>query len=286
VAIDFDALTRWEFEEQQHPFTRRDTILYALGVGLGFPACDPDQLPFLYEEELRALPTMAVVLGYRGFWMKDPATGIDWKKVLHSGQAITVYQPLPVDGVITSRLRISALIDKGRDRGAILAVQRQICSDRGERLATVEQVSLLRGDGGFGRSYGAVEPTPSVPTRPADTIVDLRTFERSALIYRLSGDYNPLHIDPRVAGEAGFPRPILHGLCTFGVIGHALLKGPIAYRTERFHSLKGRFTNPVYPGDTIRTELWMEAARRIAIRARALERDVVVFDSGVAELKT
>jgi len=283
MAIDFDKLINWRFAEQRHEFTRRDTILYALGIGLGVPACNRDQLSFLYEEGLRSLPTMAAVLGYRGFWMKDPATGIDWRRVLHGEQAITLYKPLPVEGIVVSRVRVSALIDKGREKGAILAVERQLSELDGDLLATIGQVSLLRGDGGFGRSSGSLAPLQRVPERQPDILIDLPTSDRAALIYRLSGDYNPLHIDPDIAAEAGFPRPILHGLCTFGVVGHALLKGCLNYEVSRLRSLRGRFTAAVYPGDTIRTELWKESTGFVSIRARAVERDVVVFDQGCAE---
>ena len=283
MAIDFDELLNWKFEEQRHVFTRRDTILYALGVGLGVPACSLEQLPFLYEEGLRALPTMAAVLGYQGFWMKDPATGIDWRRVLHGEQSIALHKALPVEGTVVSRVRVSALIDKGREKGAILAIERQIRELGGDLLATVEQVSFLRGDGGFGKSSGSLRSLQRVPEREPDIVIDLPTCERAALIYRLSGDYNPLHIDPQVAAEGGFSRPILHGLCTFGVVGHALLKGRLRYQEERLRGLRGRFTAPVYPGETIRTELWNQEAGRTSIRARAVERDVLVFDQGCAE---
>src|ERR1700722_979723 len=144
MSIDADVLANWKFADQEHVFTRRDTILYALGVGLGVPATDPNQLTFLYEKGLRALPTMAVVLGYRGFWMQDSKTGINWQRVLHSGQSITLYAALPVEGAVLSRQRITGLVDKGPDRGAVLTVERDIFSTSGTLLAQVEQSSVLR----------------------------------------------------------------------------------------------------------------------------------------------
>jgi acyl dehydratase len=284
MSINADVLANWKFADQQYTFTRRDTMLYALGVGLGVTATDPNQLTFLYEKELRALPTMAVMLGYRGFWMQDPATGIDWRRVLHSGQSVTLHALLPVEGVVVSRQRVTGLIDKGRDKGAILVVERDIFRADGQTLlAQVEQTSVLRGDGGFGRSFGSVRPTEKVPERVADWIIDLPTLPQAALLYRLSGDYNPLHADPEVAAAAGFPRPILHGLCTFGVVGQALLGACAGWNPARIRSLRGRFAAPVYPGESIRTEIWLDGVNGVRLRARSIERDVVVFDHGYAE---
>lgn len=283
MTIDFETLRNWHFPEMRHSFTRRDTILYALGVGLGTPSIDEAQLPFVYEEQLHALPTMATVIGYRGFWLKDPATGVDWKQVLHGEHAIRFHAPLPVEGEVISRQYVSALIDKGEGRGAVLSLTREIRTEDDMPLATIEHVSLLRGDGGFGQSFGTVRSLPPIPDRMADEVVTLQMSDRAALIYRLSGDYNPLHIDPEVARAAGFPRPIAHGLCTYGLVGHAVLRAGCAYRTELLHSLAGRFSAPVYPGETIQVELW-RTDDTLAVRATALERKVVVFDRGLAQI--
>ncbi|KMS61907.1 3-alpha,7-alpha,12-alpha-trihydroxy-5-beta-cholest-24-enoyl-CoA hydratase [Sphingobium baderi LL03] len=284
MAIDFERLSHWSFPEKRHLLTRRDTMLYALGVGLGMPADDPAQLDFLYEPNLLALPTMAVVLGYRGFWLQDPQTGVDWKKVLHGEQRITLHAPLPVEGEVISRQFVSALIDRGLDKGAILTLTRELLDEQGALLARIEHLSMLRGDGGFGQSFGTAEPPAPVPMRQPDIVTDLPMSERAALIYRLSGDYNPLHIDPAVARSAGFHKPIVHGLCTFGLVGHALLKAHADYQPQRIRGLGGRFSAPVFPGETIRVESWDDRKGRIAIRARALERDVVIFDRGLASI--
>ncbi len=281
MAIDFERLRDWSFPELRHRVTPRDTILYALGVGLGVPADDPGQLSFLYEKDLLALPTMAVVLGYRGFWLQDPATGVDWRKVLHGEQRISLHAPLPVEGEVVTRQYVSALIDRGPGRGAILTLTRELLGDDGALLARIEHLSLLRGDGGFGGSHGTAEPPPPCPDRAPDLVTDLPMSERAALIYRLSGDYNPLHVDPEVARSAGFERPIVHGLCTFGLVGHALLKAHADYKPDRLRSLGGRFSSPVFPGETIRVESWVEP-NRVAVRARSRERDMVIFDRGSA----
>jgi acyl dehydratase len=285
VPIDHDKLMNWRFEDVEHRYTERDSILYALGVGFGISPTDPHQLRFIYEQDLQALPTMAVVLGYPGFWAKDPNTGIDWKRVLHGEQDLTVFRPLPPAGTAVGRTRITRLFDRGQEKGAVLYSARDVIDKAsGERLASVTMSAILRGDGGFGGPSGPM-PTPHpMPTGNPDFACDLPTLHQAALIYRLSGDYNPLHIDPAVAAAAGFKHPILHGLCTFGVVGHAILKTLCGYRRERLKSMRLRFTSPVYPGETIRTEMWRQAAT-VSFRARAVERDAVVVNNGLAEVE-
>lgn len=284
VAIDAETLMNWRFEDLVHNYAARDTILYALGVGLGMPATDPDQLRYVYEEGLLALPTMAVVLGYPGFWAKDARTGIDWRRVLHGEQGLRLFKPLPPAGTVVGRTRITGLVDKGKERGALLFSERDVI-DRatGELLCTLAMTAVLRGDGGFGGPAGPAPVPHALPARAPDLVCELPTIEQSALLYRLSGDYNPLHADPAVARAAGFPRPILHGLCTFGVVGHALLKALCDYRAERLKSMQVRFSAPVFPGETIRTEIWRDGGE-ISFRARAAKRDVVVINNGRAEI--
>jgi acyl dehydratase len=284
LPIDPEKLLSWRFEDLEHSYTERDTMLYALGVGLGIPPGDPDQLRFVYEHELRALPTMAVVLGYPGFWVKDPRAGIDWKRVLHGEQGLTLFKPLPAAGTVIGRTRVTGLVDKGKEKGAFLFSERDVIDKAsGELLCTLSATTVLRGDGGFGGPSGPT-PTPHpIPERAPDLVCDLPTLEQAALIYRLSGDYNPLHADPTVAKAVGFPRPILHGLCTYGVVGHALLRSLCGYRPERLRSMQVRFSAPVFPGETIRTEMWRDDGT-VSFRARVVGRDAVVINNGRAEI--
>jgi acyl dehydratase len=266
-------------------YTRRDTILYALGVGVGLedPA-DAAELRFVYERDLLALPTLAIVLAAPPFWFDDPGLGIDWKRLLNAGQELRLTCPLPVEGKVCTRLRIDAIWDKGREKGAIMESTRTLLDETGRELASIKQMHFLRGNGGFGGP-----PPPKVPDalppadRSADRIVDLPTRPEQALIYRLSGDLNPLHIDPAVGRSAGFSRPILHGSCTFGIVGRAVLRAAADNDPARLRHFGARFSSPVYPGETIRTEVWRDGAE-IRFRARVLERDVVVLDRGVATL--
>lgn len=284
MAIDPERLLNWPFEDLEHTYTEKDTILYALGVGAGSDPLDGKQLRFVYEENLRALPTMAVVLGYPGFWLKNPETGVDWTKVLHGEQGLQVFRPLPAAGTVIGRSRVTDLIDKGAGKGAILYIERDIIDKAtGELLCKVTGSSFLRGDGGFGGKSGPTPKPHPMPERAPDLTVALPTLPQAALIYRLSGDYNPLHADPEVAASAGFRAPILHGLCTYGVVGRALVDAIGDGDPDSMRRMDVRFTSPVYPGETVVTEIWRGEGGGVSFRARVRERDVVVINNGYAE---
>ncbi|MEA2872354.1 MAG: hypothetical protein QOH67_2330 [Hyphomicrobiales bacterium] len=285
MALDVDKLLNWPFEELRHEYSARDTMLYALGLGLGSDPLDEEQLRFVYEKDLRALPTMAVVLAYPGFWLHDPATGVNWKKILHGEQGIIWHAPIPPATSVVGRTRVTDIIDKGAEKGSLLFSERVVSDAKtDEKLVTLTGTTVLRGDGGFGGPAKQAPAPHGIPQRAPDAVCDLPTSPNAALIYRLSGDYNPLHADPEIARAAGFPRPILHGLCSLGVAGHALLKTAAGYDPARFKSMRLRFTAPVFPGETIRTEMWIDGAQ-VSFRARLRERDVVVLDNGLAEIQ-
>ncbi|MBM3531514.1 MAG: 3-alpha,7-alpha,12-alpha-trihydroxy-5-beta-cholest-24-enoyl-CoA hydratase [Alphaproteobacteria bacterium] len=284
MAVDPARLLSYEIPEIVQDLTTRDTILYALSVGLGADPLDKDQLRFVYEDALLALPTMATVLGYAGFWLKHPDAGVDWVKVVHAEQGIRIHQPLPVEGRLVGRTRVTGLVDKGAGKGALLYSERRVTDVAGNLVATLDQTTFLRGDGGCGGTTGPAKVPHPTPERAPDLILDLETSPSQALIYRLNGDYNPLHADPGVATKAGFPRPILHGLATYGVVGHALLKALCGYRPESLKAMDCRFTAPVFPGETIRTEIWHEDGGSAAFRARVIERDAIVLSNGRAEV--
>lgn len=283
MPFDYATLKSRQFEPVRQELTARDVIAYSLGVGYGYDPTDEHQLPFVYEADLAAPPTMAAVLAHPGFWMKDPATGVDWKKVLHAEQRIALHGPLPVGGTVVGRNRIKAIVDKGPDKGAIVYQERTVESEGGALLATVEQTVFCRGDGGLDASDAPPPPPAAPPDTPPDEICDLPTMPQSALLYRLSGDTNPLHADPAVAAAAGFPRPILHGLCTYGVAGHAVLRTYCDYDPAALTGLFARFSAPVFPGETIRTELWRRDGS-VAFRSLVVERGVVVLSHGHATL--
>jgi acyl dehydratase len=285
MPINPEILLNWKFPELEHSYTERDTMLYALGLGCGADPLDQGQLQFVYEDGLRALPSMAVVLGYPGFWISDPGTGVDWKKVLHGEQEITIFKPLPAAGTVIGRTRVTGVFDKGKDKGAVLVSERDVIDKAsGDLLCRLTSTTMMRGDGGFGGPSGPLPAPHPLPDRAPDQTASIATLPQAALIYRLSGDYNPLHADPAVARSGGFDRPILHGLCTFGVVCRALLDVVCGNDPAKLRKMQVRFSAPVYPGETIVTELWKESGGVVSFRARVAQRDLVVINNGRAEI--
>lgn len=286
MPIDYDKLISWKIPEVEQELTKRDTMLYALGVGLGADPCDSDQLKFVYEQNLEALPSMAIVLGYPGPWHANTGTGITRSHVVHGEQGFTIHKPLPVEGTVLGLTKVTGVLDKGKDKGALVLTE---CTVRdkatGDTICTLMSTTFCRADGGFGGPSGPAKPQHPIPATPPDATCDLPTMPQAALIYRLSGDYNPLHADPAYAQKAGFKMPILHGRCTFGVAGHALLKTCCGYDPARFRSMEGRFSSPVYPGETIRTEMWRDG-NVVSFRSTVPARGVTVINNGRAEISS
>jgi acyl dehydratase len=256
--------------------SRRDTMLYALGIGA-------TELAFVYEQNLQALPTMAAVLGSPGFVWRSPEFALDWTRVLHGETSLHLHAPLPVEGEVRGETTFGPIFDKGADKGAVIYTTRRIFDETGVHVATLGGAIFARGDGGFGGTSEGQPKPHTLPDRPADLTHDLTTAENQALIYRLSGDYNPLHADPAVAQAAGFPRPILHGLCSYGVAGRSVLATLCGNDPARLKRLNVRFTSPVFPGETIRTEIWRDGEGRASFRALVAKRDAVVLNNGYAE---
>ncbi len=275
--IDPAALVARPPLETRHELTRRDTILYALGVGA-------EELEFVYEEGLAALPTMAVVLAYPGFFWRDPAYGADWRRIVHGEQSVTLHRPLPCEGVFLGHTLFEGVADKGPDKGAVVQVARTVSGLDGTLYATDRRTAFLRGDGGCGSAGLPIAPPVAfTPGRAPDHVVALPTARTQALVYRLSGDLNPLHLDPEVARAAGFERPILHGLCTYGIAGRAILAALCANSPARLRRLDARFTAPAYPGETIETRIWTGGGR-VRFESFSVERGVCILAHGSAEI--
>lgn len=282
MAINYDKLINLRIPDVEQTYTARDTILYALGVGVSVDPLDSDQLKFTCEKDLTALPSMAVVLGNPGSWLRTQDTGVHYLRVVHGEQGLVLHRPLPVAGTVVGLSRVVEVIDKGEGKGALILWERELRDKTtGAPLANITQTTFCRGDGGFG---GPERPTPRphrVPDRAPDAVCQLPTNANSALIYRLSGDYNPLHSDPEVAARAGFPKPILHGLATYGVSGHAILRSMCGYDATKLSSLSGRFTAPVYPGETFEVRMWRDGDV-VSFETRSVERGVLAIGGGRA----
>lgn len=276
-AVDVDRIRAWGAAPTTDVYDAQRTILYALGIGLTPEGTDLD---FVYETRLRAFPTLAVTLGAENFLRGERHGELDWSQVLHAAQSVEWHRPLPPTGRIAARSEVEAIIDRGTGRGAMIQLARHLSAAAdGQPLATLRFTLFARGDGGGGVSFGSVElPAELPPTSPDDSLA-LPTRPDLAATYRLSGDLNPLHIDPEAAQRAGFDRPILHGLCSYGIAARVLSTMLLEGECERLARLDVRFSAPVFPGDTLVTEIWRTGDHEARFRVRT--RDVTVLDKGL-----
>ncbi len=289
--IDYHVLKNWPFGVVRQRYDQRDVMLYALGCGLGADPLDARQLEFVYEKHLKVMPSMAAVLGTPGSWWSLPGTGVTWQRVLHAQQDVRFHALLPGAATVIGLNRVTHLHDRGAGKGVLAGVERDIRAEDGKLIACAKRIEVLRDDGGFAARGGPNdEPPPRLDPLPQqrgspDIEILLPTVAQAALIYRLSGDPNPLHADPDVARAAGFGRPIFHGLGSFGMAAHAILRTCCDYAPEVLARLALRFTAPVYPGETMRFQIWRRDAQCVRFRAWAEERKLMVLDNGFAEFK-
>jgi len=287
--MNVDVVRNWPFPVIRQRYAEKDTILYALALGYGSDPVSPAQLRYVYEKRLVALPTQATTLCHPGLWIADPLTGVDFKRVVNGEQRMTMHAPLPARGNVRGEARVLEIIDKGKDKGAQVLWERTLYDDNtGALLATIEQVTFCRGDGGFDGASQSSRPagrSGAAPDRAPDRTIDLQTLPQAALIYRLSADLNPLHADPDTARSAGFERPILHGLATYGMVARAIVQLCCDDDPARLRHLGARFSAPVFPGDVIRTEVWEEPHRALIYRCTVPARNAIVITNGTAEVR-
>ncbi|WP_321965031.1 MaoC/PaaZ C-terminal domain-containing protein [Paraburkholderia sp. J7] len=287
MPIDYSALKDWRFDDVTHRYDRRDTILYALSVGAGENPADDLALRYVYERDLLVVPSMAVVLGYPGFWLRNPATGLDWKSVLHVEQSVTLHRALQPEGSVTGRNRVEEVYDRGGGRGAVMVTVRDIADAlSGDPVATLRCTEFCRGEGGFGGPPPPVRDIESMPQTPPDHEIAVAISPRAALLYRLTGDDNALHVDPSVARTVGFERPILHGMCTFGTTVLSLVRLLVPNRPGAIRHMKMRFTAPVLPGDRLSIDVWHIRPGSVRFRVRVPSREAVVIDYGWLQFDT
>ncbi len=270
----------------------KDVMLYALGVGMGRDPMNETELPFVYEKNLKVIPTAATVLASGGkasgpapeMPAGHRASQINFLMVVHGEQKVELHKPLPTSGTFTAQGRTIGAYDKGEGKGAVVINETVWTDEKGEKVATLTGSTFARGDGGFGGpSEGAPEPHV-VPTRAPDLSVDFATLPDQALLYRLNGDRNPLHSDPDSARRSGFERPILHGLCTYGITCRAVLQAITDFDPDQIYSHQARFSAPVIPGDTITVDLWRDG-KNISFEARVKERNATVIKNGLTVLR-
>ena len=291
--IDLDQALGYTFPEQSSSYDERDLALYALGIGHGKDPNDASELQYVYENYgngFVADPTFAVIPAIRLVFenakkgVNAPGMNYGFDRILHGEQYTEVKRPLPPNAKLTHRARVKDIFDKGKN--AIVVTEIKSFDESGEELIHNELTTVVRGAGGWGGDRGPSVESNVPPARAADVVTEEKISENQTLLYRLSGDTNPLHVDPGFAQAFGFPRPILHGLCTFGFAGRHVIKAFANNDPRLFKCIKVRFSESVFPGETLVTEMWKESDQRIVFRCKVKERDKVVITGAALELYT
>jgi acyl dehydratase len=285
MPIKYDEVMALKNIGQKYSWTDREVMLYAVGIGMGADPMDDKELSFVNEgyytpRELKVVPTYASVAA----WGSGPGhIDVNRVMVVDGERDITFHKPMPVKADITADSRVLGVFDKGKDKGAVIRRETILRDEGGAPLATLVASQFARGDGGFGGpSEGQPEPH-KIPDRKPDMTVDITTRPDQALLYRLCGDRNPLHSDPEFAKRGGFDRPILHGMCTYGLSCRAVLQTYADYDPAAFKRHAVRFSSPVFPGETVSFDLWKDA-NVVSIEGKVKSRNVTVIRNGMTVL--
>ena len=273
MALNFDLIGK-PSDPLTHKYAWKDCVLYALGVG----ATTAAELDFLFVMNgPKVLPTFAVVPSFSAMLSVCGRLGANMAMVVHGEQAINLLRPIPPSGSLETRAVVEGIFDKGK--GALAVVRADTTDERGEPLFTNKFSIFIRGAGGFGGERGPDAGSGELPTRAPDFAVTETTSPDQAALYRLSGDYNPLHISPMFATQVGFARPILHGLCTYGIAGRAVLRHAAGGNVAKLTSFGARFAAPVFPGDTLTTEGWANGDGTFAVQVKNQDGKAVLSHS-------
>jgi 3-hydroxyacyl-CoA dehydrogenase/3a,7a,12a-trihydroxy-5b-cholest-24-enoyl-CoA hydratase len=284
MPIEIEKAMSSPMKEFEFEYTQKDVLLYALGVGAGVPQTDKNQLKFTFENGLKTLPTFGVMPPFKAIAMLlgHPGIKINLMMMLHGEQHLEIRKhPIPTKGKLLNKPAIKAIYDKGKN--ALVLLECTTYDEKGEELFYNIVSLFMRGEGGFGGESGP-KAGNEAPVRAPDKVVEMKTLPQQALIYRLSGDMNPLHADPQFASMGGFPMPILQGLCTFGYVGRAVLETYGGFDPAKFKSISVRFAKHVFPGETIITEMWKEAEDTIILKAKTAERGEDVITNAAVKL--
>ena len=287
MTIDLDLLLALQIPNKVQIYDWSQCALYSLGIGFGMNPLDSNEVKYVFENGLEVFPTMVNVLADPGFWIRDLAPEINWVQVVHGEQSVRFYQPLRVHDEVVGISRIIHVMDKGPGRGAVLYVERKIKRrETGEEIANILQTIFCRGDGGFGGAAHAYFDIPTLNGANSRLIARYETSPQAALIYRLLADLNPLHIDPLVAREAGYERPILHGLVTHGLAGRAVIDTCCGGISSLITRLDVRMSSPVFPGDVIVFEVSRHTTQKAYFTAYVESDNRQVVSKGYAEFKS
>ena len=275
MPIDLDKALGAELHETSYSWNQNDVILYHLGIGAGVPATDAGELEYCYEANLKVLPSFGSIPSFASIMGLGAVDGLDFNLalLLHGEQETILSAPLPTSGTVLNRGSITDIYDKGK--GAVVVLEVVSETPDGIELFRNRASIFLRGEGGFGGESGPPAANDS-PDRPPDAVVESKTMEQQALLYRLNGDPNPLHADPAFAAMGGFDRPILHGLCSYGIVCKAAVDEMLGGDVSQAASYSARFAGSVLPGDTIVTSMWIEGDR-VVLSASTKERETPVI---------
>lgn len=282
MAINYDALMAASLSDIPISYNEKDVTLYALGVGFGANPQDLRELPYVFEQRgPHTVPTFASMLVPDSF-LAD--SGFDLRQILHRTQSLELYRPLPPAANLLANQSVISVTDRGADMGAEIEIESELRRARDDTvICSLTSRLVARADGGFGGPPPVARERHAIPDREPDLVCDLPTRPDQALLFRLSGDLNPLHVDPLVAREAGFDSPLLHGRCTYGIACHAVLKTVCDYDFTLTSGFDVRFSSPVFPGEIVTTEMWQDR-NIVSFRCKVKTRNVVVINNGKCTL--